>query len=88
MSKENNDKCFVLRRKGYTKGDRWGFHEYTLYNCEFTGKPLDKPETSWYKLKYAEVFKSYEEAKICKDLVDTEDVWLDIVCLRKAEEEY
>lgn len=79
---------FVLRRRGYTKGERYGFHEYILYNCEFTGKPLDKPETSWERLKYAEIFESYEDAKICKDLVDEDDILLDVVCLRKAEEEY
>lgn len=86
MSDEN--RYFVLRSKDYKKGDRYSFHEYILHKDEYTNKVLLVPETSWERLKYAEVFESYEEAEECKHIVDEEDKILDIICLRKAEREY
>lgn len=85
---EDENKYFVLRGKAYKKGDRYSFHEYILHRDEFTGKDLENPETSWERLKYAEVFDTYKEAEDCKNLVDKDNKLLDIVCLRKAEREY
>lgn len=79
---------YVLRCKNYTKGDRYSFHEYTIYNHEQTGKLLTPPESSYERLKYAETFDSLEEAIETKNLVDPEDKLLDIVYLRIAEDEY
>tara|TARA_R110002012_G_scaffold188806_1_gene355951 strand:- start:586 stop:846 length:261 start_codon:yes stop_codon:yes gene_type:complete len=84
----DREKYFVLRSKTYKKGDRYGFYEYTLYKDEWTGKKLTSPEPCWERLKYAEIFDSKVEALSIKAEVDKGDKLLEVVCLRKAEEEY
>ena len=79
---------YVLRDKFHSLGDRYSFYEYTIYNCKHTCKLLDIPEIGWEKLKCAEIFDSIEDALQCKLEVDPEDNILEVICLRKAEEEY